>query len=248
MAQMDDENVSQAITEAGGCLTLHSKWKSQFDDSEASENETEMKGENLQSPEHKQGGDSPGQGQDQAAVSTTRQLELSRFVFFTEILRNYLGTTLIGSNSCSFRIKVVVRKQIILYIFRITENTSHGSGQAKDQGDKSSPGHERKSVHVEINKPFQVPPAKNSLHIEVNLPLPPTTPKQASTSPEVKQETTGKILQLNTDGAASSKPCVVIPPPPKIEPPPPPADFVPLQHSASAPSFNKGNVNPDTSL
>ena len=30
------------------------RWKSQFDDSEASENETEMKGENLQSPEHKQ--------------------------------------------------------------------------------------------------------------------------------------------------------------------------------------------------
>ena len=74
-----------------------------LDDSEASENETEMKGENLQSPEHKQGGDSPGQGQDQAAVSTTRQLELSRFVFFTEKLRNYLETTLIGKISCSFR-------------------------------------------------------------------------------------------------------------------------------------------------
>lgn len=80
MAQMDDENISQAITQAGGCLTLHSKWKSQFDDSEASENETEMKGENLQSPEHKQG-DSPGTGgqaQDQAAPSAARQLELSR--------------------------------------------------------------------------------------------------------------------------------------------------------------------------
>ena len=80
MAQMDDENLSQAITQAGGCLTLHSKWKSQFDDSEASENETEMKGENLQSPEHKQG-DSPGTGgqaQDQTAPSAARQLELSR--------------------------------------------------------------------------------------------------------------------------------------------------------------------------
>ena len=79
MAQMDDENISQAVTQAGGCLTLHSKWKSQFDDSEASENETEMKGENLQSPEHKQG-DSPGtNGHDQPGVlSTTRALELSR--------------------------------------------------------------------------------------------------------------------------------------------------------------------------
>ena len=80
MAQMDDENISQAITQAGGCLTLHSKWKSQFDDSEASENETEMKGENLQSPEHKQG-ESLGNGQGQdvvGAVSAARQLELSR--------------------------------------------------------------------------------------------------------------------------------------------------------------------------
>ena len=41
------ENVSQAITQGGGCLTLHSKWKSAFDDSEASDNETEKKGENL---------------------------------------------------------------------------------------------------------------------------------------------------------------------------------------------------------
>ena len=96
MAQMDDENISQAsidqseasilsinqsqaVTQAGGCLTLHSKWKSQFDDSEASENETEMKGENLQSPEHKQG-ESPGtNGHDNPGlVSTTRALELSR--------------------------------------------------------------------------------------------------------------------------------------------------------------------------
>ena len=43
------ENVSQAITQGGGCLTLHSKWKSAFDDSEASDNETEKKGENLAS-------------------------------------------------------------------------------------------------------------------------------------------------------------------------------------------------------
>jgi len=167
MAVMDDENISQAITQGGGCLTLHSKWKSQFDDSEASENETEMKGENLQSPEHKQG-ESPGQESTNQPniVSTTRQLELSR----------------------------------------ITENTSHGSAHPKDNDkSKSSPNHEKKS-----------------LHIEVQLPLPPTK----SSSPE------------------QSKP-VVIPPPPKIEPPPPPPDFVPLQHSASAPSFNRAPMSPN---
>ena len=58
MAMMDDDNVSAAYTHGGGNagLTLHSRWKSQFDDSEGegSENETEMKGEHLQSPEHKQ--------------------------------------------------------------------------------------------------------------------------------------------------------------------------------------------------
>ena len=46
LSRFQDENVSQAITQGGGCLTHHSKWKSAFDDSEASDNETEKKGEN----------------------------------------------------------------------------------------------------------------------------------------------------------------------------------------------------------
>ena len=52
-ALMDDENVSalQQITRGGGGLTLASQWKSQFDDSEETDNE--WKGEHLQSPEHK---------------------------------------------------------------------------------------------------------------------------------------------------------------------------------------------------
>ena len=189
MAQMDDENISQAVTQAGGCLTLHSKWKSQFDDSEASENETEMKGENLQSPEHKQG-EPAGAGLEQqpAGPVSAKQLELSR----------------------------------------ITENTS----KEGEKSNKTSP------VHVELNKPreSQGETNKNSLHIEVNLPLPAAA--RQSSSPETKLLTEGKILQLSDPERGASKPCVVIPPPPQIEPPPPPADFVPLQHSASAPSFN----------
>jgi len=39
------------VTKGGGGLTLASQWKSQFDDSEETDNE--WKGENLQSPEHK---------------------------------------------------------------------------------------------------------------------------------------------------------------------------------------------------
>lgn len=200
---MDDENISQAITQAGGCLTLHSKWKSQFDDSEASENETEMKGENLQSPEHKQG-ESPGTGngpEQAGVVSTARQLELSR------LTRKYFLSVL---------------SEFVAY-FRITENTSHGSGHGKE-GEKSrtSPVHDKKQIHVEVNKPFHNEnPAKNSLHIEVNLPLPPAAAantKQSSVSPDCKvlTETTGKILQLGAGAdTGASKPCVVIPPPPK---------------------------------
>ena len=192
MAQMDDENISQAVTQAGGCLTLHSKWKSQFDDSEASENETEMKGENLQSPEHKQG-ETAGVEQQQpaglvSATTNTRQQQLE--------------------------------------LSRITENTS----KEGEKSNKTSP------VHVEINKAGETEGNKNSLHIEVNLPLPAAA--RLSTSPETKLLTEGKILQLSDPERGASKPCVVIPPPPQIEPPPPPADFVPLQHSASAPSFN----------
>lgn len=41
----------QQVTKGGGGLTLASQWKSQFDDSEETDNE--WKGENLQSPEHK---------------------------------------------------------------------------------------------------------------------------------------------------------------------------------------------------
>lgn len=52
-ALADDDNVSQQATKGGGAgLTLASQWKSQFDDSEETDNE--LKGDNLQSPEHKQ--------------------------------------------------------------------------------------------------------------------------------------------------------------------------------------------------
>ncbi|XP_076057065.1 tau-tubulin kinase asator isoform X2 [Oratosquilla oratoria] len=52
-ALADDDNVSQPATKGGGGgITLASQWKSQFDDSEETDNE--LKVDNLQSPEHKQ--------------------------------------------------------------------------------------------------------------------------------------------------------------------------------------------------
>ncbi|XP_060844627.1 tau-tubulin kinase homolog Asator isoform X3 [Rhopalosiphum padi] len=52
-AVIDDDNLSamQQVTRGGGGLTLMSQWKSQFDDSEETDNE--WKAENLQSPEHR---------------------------------------------------------------------------------------------------------------------------------------------------------------------------------------------------
>ena len=51
-ALADDDNVSQPATKGGGGgLTLASQWKSQFDDSEETDNE--LRADNLQSPEHK---------------------------------------------------------------------------------------------------------------------------------------------------------------------------------------------------
>ncbi|XKL64877.1 hypothetical protein PGB90_004963 [Kerria lacca] len=54
-AVMEDDNISamQQVTRGGGGgLTLASQWKSQFDDSEETDNE--WKAENVQSPDHKQ--------------------------------------------------------------------------------------------------------------------------------------------------------------------------------------------------
>ncbi|XP_015123077.1 tau-tubulin kinase homolog Asator isoform X1 [Diachasma alloeum] len=73
-AQIDDDNVSalQQVTRGGGGLTLASQWKSQFDDSEETDNE--WKGENLQSPEHKGTPPSivPQSTVDNEAVATAR--------------------------------------------------------------------------------------------------------------------------------------------------------------------------------
>ncbi|KAJ8683700.1 hypothetical protein QAD02_019492 [Eretmocerus hayati] len=56
-AQIDDVSALQQVTRGGGGLTLASQWKSQFDDSEETDNE--WKAENLQSPEHKANSERP---------------------------------------------------------------------------------------------------------------------------------------------------------------------------------------------
>ena len=193
MAMMDDDNVSAAYTHGGGNagLTLHSRWKSQFDDSEGegSENETEMKGEHLQSPEHKQtptdaaAAEVISPRQPQAATTPT-----------TEKQKLKLSPP-----------KTSPPKLLIA--------TGSSSPRAKD-------------------------------------PVPSPRPKGSSTSPEQQQRqqhsSSKQQQQPLQPQQQPSSPQVVIPPPPQLAPPPPPADFIPLQHSASAPSIPRSKAAPST--
>ena len=72
--------MSQAITQGGGCLTLHSKWKSAFDDSEASDNETEKKGENFASPKHAKGAGGETGSREQQVAATDPGSPSLRFI------------------------------------------------------------------------------------------------------------------------------------------------------------------------
>ncbi|XP_043249802.1 tau-tubulin kinase homolog Asator isoform X5 [Colletes gigas] len=80
-AQIDDDNVSalQQVTKGGGGLTLASQWKSQFDESEETDNE--WKGENLQSPEHK-GSNLP------AIIPQVQQAAFDDLLYEVDVMRN----------------------------------------------------------------------------------------------------------------------------------------------------------------
>ena len=196
MAMMDDDNVSAAYTHGGGNagLTLHSRWKSQFDDSEGegSENETEMKGEHLQSPEHKQAPPAAADAAKAADVISPRQ----------------------------------------------------------PQATATTPTAEKQKL--KLSPPKTSPPklviAAGSSSPRVKDPAPSPRPKGSSTSPEQqqRQQHSSSKQQQQPQQQQPSSPQVVIPPPPQLAPPPPPADFVPLQHSASAPSIPRSKAAPST--
>ena len=194
MAMMEDDNMSAAITQGGGGgLTLHSRWKSQFDDSEGSENETEMKGEQLQSPEH-------------------RQEEEDR--------------------------KPSINKAV-----------KSSATPSKPQSNRPPPpGHKPPNPLPLSALKSQTPTSK-----EPTSPLPTAGKKEPSAPPlhlphhnttttNVNSNNNNRNSNLNNNANATS-----IPPPPQLAPPPPPADFVPLQHSASAPSMPRVMKNGSTS-
>jgi len=174
MAMMEDDNVSQAVTHGGaGGMTLHSRWKSQFDDSEGSENETEMKGEQLQSPEHKQ--------EDDAVVVAKDE-----------------GPQAVAAAPAS------------------------AAGQSSPQ----------RLLSPTKPMPREDPP---------KCPPPPLLTLKSQTEDAAaagKGTNTTAAASTHSSTTTNTRSAVVIPPPPQLAPPPPPPDFVPLQHSASAPSMN----------
>ena len=181
MAMMDDDNVSQAMTHGGaGGMTLHSRWKSQFDDSEGSENETEMKGEQLQSPEHKQD-DGEGIGDAKELGSPT-------------------GLQAAAGGVCpSSPNRLLSPTKPLL---------------PRDDPPKCPPP---PLLNLKMTNEDATSPAKGT-----NT----TATSQAATAAASTHSST-----------TTTRSAVVIPPPPQLAPPPPPPDFVPLQHSASAPSM-----------
>ena len=184
MAMMEDDNASQAMTHGGaGGMTLHSRWKSQFDDSEGSENETEMKGEQLQSPEHKQ-----DNGEDEMGLKETRN-----------------------------------------------DGNSPTGIQASASACPSSPKGPLSPTKPLLprDEPPKCPPPP--LH---NLKCQTGTSDEASLLPSAKGTNTTAAAAASTHSSTTTtRSAVVIPPPPQLAPPPPPSDFVPLQHSVSAPSM-----------
>ena len=175
MAMMEDDNVSQAMTHGGaGGMTLHSRWKSQFDDSEGSENETEMKGEQLQSPEHKQ---DDGLGPKEEGCPTGLQ------------------ASAVACPSSPQRLLSPTKPLL-----------------PREDPPKGPP-----------------PPLLN---------LKSQNEDGASPLPSAKGTNNATAAAASTHSSTTTtRSAVVIPPPPQLAPPPPPPDFIPLQHSASAPSM-----------
>jgi len=157
-----------------------SRWKSQFDDSEGSENETKMKGEQLQSPEHKQD-DGEGIGDAKEQDSPT-------------------GLQAVAGGVCpSSPNRLLSPTKPLL---------------PRDDPPKCPPP---PLLNLKMTNEDATSPAKGT-----NT----TATSQAATAAASTHSST-----------TTTRSAVVIPPPPQLAPPPPPPDFVPLQHSASAPSM-----------
>ena len=239
MAMMDDDNVSAAMTHGGGAgLTLHSRWKSQFDDSEGSENETEMKGEQLQSPEHKQdeedrpvllnksknAGYIPGGGGGDGSTPAGTPTSANRPPPPGHKPPNPLpvSNTVINQTSTSSKVN--------------TATPSPSGGRYGGNKEPTSP------------LPLSPTPCKGKTD-PTHQPLPTQAPQPApthatTTTSTITSNNHHNNQSSNRNNNANSAGQPSIPPPPQLAPPPPPADFIPLQHSASAPSMPR--VKPPT--
>ena len=230
MAMMDDDNVSAAMTHGGGAgLTLHSRWKSQFDDSEGSENETEMKGEQLQSPEHKQD-------------EEDRPMQFNKSKHHGYIQAGGGGdvSTPAGTPTSANRPPPPGHKPPNpLPISNTVINQTNASSKANTANPSPSGGKYGGNKEPSSPLPLSPTPCKGKTdptHHPLPTQAPPLAPPTHATSiitsnNHHNNQSSNRNNNVSTPGQSN------IPPPPQLAPPPPPADFIPLQHSASAPSM-----------
>ena len=199
MAMMDDDNLSAAITHGGGGgMTLHSRWKSQFDDSEGSENETEMKGEQLQSPEHKQ-----------EVAGTTEDLLLQQ-------QKAEKRCPMPKDKPPSLNLTPAVALPVTTVTMGATTATTGPVSPSACTSNKS--GMRTQYPPPPSLAPPPPPPGSTDL-------MNPTASLQHSTSAHSmnKQLSTLTMNQSTTATTTSKPPGFTPPPPPQFAPPPPPA-------------------------
>ena len=254
MAMMDDDNVSAAMTHGGGAgLTLHSRWKSQFDDSEGSENETEMKGEQLQSPEHKQDEDD-----NRPVIQFNKTKQSGGYLHGG----GETATTPAGTPTSANRPPPPGHKPpnplpISTPVINTTNNAStkvsnnhtatpSPSGGRYGGNAKEQPPTSPLPISPTPCKGKTDPPHQPPLPTQAPPSLAPTTTHATTTSTQItsnnqhhnnQHQSSNRNINTNNSAAVASAGQTNIPPPPQLAPPPPPADFIPLQHSASAPSM-----------
>ena len=219
MAMMDDDNVSAAMTHGGGAgLTLHSRWKSQFDDSEGSENETEMKGEQLQSPEHKQDDDD-------------RPMQFNKTkhpVLLHGGGGGVEGTTPAGTPTSANRPPPPGHKPPNpLPISNTVINQASTSPKVNTATPSPSGGKYGGNKEPTSPLPLSPTPCKGKTdptHQPLPTQAPPPAPTHASTTiitSNNHHNNQSSNRNNNTNSAGQSN----IPPPPQLAPPPPPADL-----------------------
>ncbi len=232
MAMMDDDNLSAAITHGGGGgLTLHSRWKSQFDDSEGcSDNETEMKGEQLQSPEHKQ--EEPEACKDKRSPMPKENPPKPPTLNLAPVAG---GGSSISSGLAS---PASLNKGMVSSITRPQYITQHSVPVNTNNTNATSTSVGNKGASIPPPPTMAPPlPPPGCTSNDLLLPL-----QHSASAPSMNNKLTTSTTTMSA-AAASKPPGFTPPPPPQFAPPPPPVtaslNHAPL-YSASTTTASAG--------